>query len=70
MIKNNKTENKEIIFETDWLASIPYFYNSKTGLSSKKINEIIPRNKELDIHKEGLYNYVEYGFSVFGQTFG
>lgn len=68
MIENNKTENKEIIFETDWLASIPYFYNSKTGLSSKKINEIIPRNKELDIHKEGLYNYVEYGFSVFGQT--
>ncbi len=64
----NNVKNKKIIFETDWLASNSYFYNSKTGLNSKKINDTITSNDEVKFNKEGLYNYLDYGYSVFGQT--
>jgi len=57
-----------IIYETDWLASEPVFYNLKTGKASKKINEIIPTDNNFNFHFEGLYNYLAYGYSVFGQT--
>ena len=61
-------KNNTVVHETDWLASEPIFYNLKTSKASKKINEIIPLDKDFNFHFEGLYNYLDYGYSVFGQT--
>ena len=55
------------IFETDWLASRPVFYNEKNGIASHNINDVIDyRNLELD--PEGFNNYLDFGYSVLGQT--
>lgn len=54
-------------YETDWLASTPVFYNERTRSVSRCINDVIdPTNWEWD--SEGVRNYLEFGYSVFGQT--
>jgi len=56
-----------ILFETDWLASRPVFYNDKTGQASHNINDVIDyANLELD--REGFNNYLDFGYSVLEQT--
>jgi len=55
------------IFQTDWLASSPVFYNEKTSRASKNINDVIDWD-DIRIHPEGFNNYLEFGYSVFGQT--
>jgi len=55
------------IYKTDWLASTPVFYNEKTGKVSNNINDVIDY-KNFEFHPEGLNNYLNYGYSVFGQT--
>ena len=64
----NKKKNEKLIYETDWLASDPIFYNLKTNKASKKINEIISLDNNFKFHFEGLYNYLNYGYSVYEQT--
>lgn len=56
-----------IEFSTDWLSSRPVFYNTGTGAISHNINDVIDF-RNFDFHPEGLNNYLEYGYSVFGQT--
>ena len=56
-----------ILFETDWLASRPVFYNEKTGKASHSINNVIDY-ANLQIDPEGFNNYLDFGYSVFGQT--
>lgn len=52
---------------TDWLASKNIFYNVKTNQISDNINDLIePGN--IGLHPEGLRNYLEHGFSAYGQT--
>lgn len=53
--------------ETNWLASRNVFYNVRTNEISYNVNDLIDP-AHLDIHPEGLYNYLQYGYSVFGQT--
>jgi hypothetical protein len=55
------------IFETDWLASNPFFYNELTGEVSHNINDVIDFNN-LEFHPEGFNNYLDFGYSVFEQT--
>lgn len=55
------------IYETDWLASIPVFYNEKSGVISYSINEVIDYN-DIELDPEGLCNYLDFGYSVLGQT--
>ncbi|NEQ47615.1 MAG: hypothetical protein F6K00_30365 [Leptolyngbya sp. SIOISBB] len=62
-----KDKGSENIFETDWLASKPVFYNTQTNKVSHNINDVVDL-RNLDFHPEGLYNYFEFGYSVFGQT--
>ena len=58
---------KKLLFETDWLASSPVFYNEKTGRASHNINEVIDyTNLELD--PEGLNDFLDFGYSVLEQT--
>jgi hypothetical protein len=68
MSKSIPQQKKTLLFETDWLASKPFFYNLKNGLASSNINNIINYNTSINFHPEGLQNYLDYGYSVFGQT--
>lgn len=58
---------KHILFETDWLASTPVFYNEKTGKASYNINDVIDY-ANLEFHPEGFNNYLDFGYSILGQT--
>lgn len=53
--------------QTDWLASRPVFYNERTGAISHNMNEVIDYD-HLEIDPEGLNNYLDFGYTVFGQT--
>jgi hypothetical protein len=55
------------IFETDWLASQPIFYNDLTGKVSHNINDVIDYNN-LELDPEGFNNYLDFGYSVLEQT--
>jgi hypothetical protein len=58
---------EELVYESDWLASRPFFYNVKTGAASANINDLIDlENVELD--PEGFNDYLDFGFSVFEHT--
>ena len=57
--------DNEIVIENDWLGSIPVFYNKKYQIVSTISNFCI---KDKEIHKEGLANFCEFGYSVFEQT--
>jgi len=52
---------------SDWLGFRTIFYNEKTLKYSTKINEVIDYN-DIQIHKEGLAAYMDFGYSVFGYT--
>jgi hypothetical protein len=58
---------KRILFETDWLASQPVFYNEKTSQASHNINDVIDYT-DLELHPEGFNNYLDFGYSVLEQT--
>lgn len=54
-------------FETDWLASTPVFYNEAKGTASHNINDVIDFD-DFEFHAEGFNNFLDFGYSVFGQT--
>ena len=54
-------------FETDWLSSNPIFYNEESSCVSENINDVIDF-ENFEFHPEGLKNYLDFGYSVFGQT--
>ncbi|MFA5061512.1 MAG: asparagine synthase-related protein [Candidatus Pacearchaeota archaeon] len=56
-----------VTYKTDWLASRPVFYNEKTNKVSYDINEVIDF-RNLEFHPEGLNNYLDFGYSILGQT--
>jgi len=55
------------IFETDWLASVPVFYNEVNGQASHNINDVIDL-AGFEFHPEGFNNYLDFGYSILGQT--
>lgn len=55
------------VIESDWLASEPTFYNEKTGKVSTDIHDVIDY-RNLEFHPEGFHNYLDFGYSVLGQT--
>jgi len=52
---------------TDWLSSVPVFYNTKNNNISYDINDVIDY-KNIELDPDGLINYLDFGYSVFGQT--
>jgi hypothetical protein len=56
-----------VLFETDWLASQPVFYNERTGKASHNINDVIDY-ANLEFDREGFNNYLDFGYSVLEQT--
>jgi hypothetical protein len=59
--------NNNKVYKTDWLASKPVFYNEKTCKISHNVNDVIDLD-DLEFHSEGFNNYLDFGYSVFGQT--
>jgi len=57
----------KLLFETDWLASKPVFYNEKTGKASHNINEVIDYSN-LEFDPEGFNNFLDFGYSILEQT--
>lgn len=54
-------------WESDWLGSSPVYYNTATRVVGTCLNDVIDWSRcELD--PEGFNNYLEFGYSVFGQT--
>jgi len=53
--------------KTDWLASRNIFYNINANEISDNINDLIDLNN-ISFDEAGLYNYLKYGYSVFGYT--
>ena len=58
---------QELVYESDWLASTPFFHNSRTGAAGTDIWQVIPHD-DIRFHSEGLYNFLDFGYSVFEQT--
>jgi hypothetical protein len=67
IVSAGPSEAETLVFETDWLASRPYFYNVRTGVGSRFINDVIDLG-DLEFDPEGLNDYLDFGFSVFGHT--
>jgi hypothetical protein len=59
---------KTLLHETDWLASTPVFYDLTRGAASTCIQELTPKTGTPVFHAEGLYNFLDFGYSVLGQT--
>ena len=57
----------EILFETDWVNFTRCFYNSRTGRFGTCINDVIDLSN-LEIDREGLQDYLDFGYCVFGHT--
>lgn len=58
----------QLVFESDWLASNPFFYNDISGFGSENVNDVISSSPTVEFHAEGFVNYLQCGFSVLGQT--
>lgn len=56
-----------LVYESDWLASRPFFYNLRTGAASHDINAVIDLS-QLEFDPEGFNDYLDFGFSVFEHT--
>lgn len=58
---------KKVIYETDWLAANPVFYNEQTGAASHNIHEVIDYTS-CEIDAEGSNDFLDFSYSVFQQT--
>lgn len=58
--------NSKFLAQTDWLGLEKVFY-SKQGVATD-LNHLVHRIDELSLNPEGLYNYLDFGYSVFGQV--
>ncbi len=59
---------EQLIAETDWLASTPVFYDRTRQVASNTIHEVTPKKLVPVFHHEGLYNFLDFGYSVFEHT--
>jgi len=56
-----------LLFETDWLASEPVYYNEVTGAASYNMNDVIDF-ADVEFDAEGLGAYLGTGFVVYQRT--
>ena len=57
----------KLVFKAVWLSSNTCFFNNKTNLFSTNINDVIDY-KNIEFDDNGLVDYLDFGYSVFGQT--
>jgi hypothetical protein len=58
----------ELLKESDWLASTPFFYDDGRDICGEMIWELIRKGSSWSFHPEGLFNYLDFGYSVLEQT--
>lgn len=59
--------HERLLHESDWLATRPCYYNVRSGRASHNINDVIDL-LDMEFDPEGLNDYLDFGFSVFGHT--
>jgi asparagine synthetase B (glutamine-hydrolysing) len=62
-----RAQTDELLYESDWLGSRPYFFNMRTGRASHNINHVIDLTN-LEFDPEGFNDYLDFGYSVFERT--
>lgn len=62
-----QAEREKLVYESDWLASRPFFYNLHTGHAGHNINDVIDF-ADLEFDPEGLNDYLDFGHCVFEHT--
>jgi asparagine synthetase B (glutamine-hydrolysing) len=60
-------QGRQILHETNWLGVDLVFYNAKNKKWNSNLNEVIDKD-ELRFSEEGLTNYLENGFVMYGLT--
>jgi hypothetical protein len=56
-----------LVYQSDWLASEPFYYDLRSGRAGHHINDVIDfANLEFDY--EGLNDYLDFGYCVFERT--
>ncbi len=60
-------QNWDLIHTTDWLGSNPIFFNARTNQYSANFLDVIDVD-DCEISNDGLKDYLNYGYSIFGQT--
>lgn len=65
-----KSHQQQLFTEatTDWLSSVPTYFLADGAGHSQSAGELVRKATDVVIHPEGLYNYLEFGYSVFSQT--
>lgn len=59
----------QVIGSTDWLGSEPVFFESRSGSVSASLSSLTPAQiSPEDFDEEGLANFLDFGYSVFGKT--
>jgi asparagine synthetase B (glutamine-hydrolysing) len=56
-----------LVYESDWLASRPFFYNVRNGRASHTINDVIEL-ADIEFDPEGFNDYLDFGYCVFERT--
>ncbi len=56
-----------VVYESDWLGSVPCFYDLRSGRAGHDINAVIDP-AEVEFDPEGLNDYLDFGYSVFERT--
>jgi hypothetical protein len=58
---------RTLVFESDWVAGEPFFYNLRTHATGRCINDVIDF-AELEVDPQGFYDYLDFGFSIGERT--
>ena len=67
MTTDTTSQSTNTKWRTDWLATKPVFYNTKTKAISHHVNDVIDF-QEIEFHPEGFNNFIEWGYSILEQT--
>lgn len=67
MTRDRHASDRVLVAETDWLGSDPVFFNRRTGTVSRNVNDVIAADR-LEFDPDGLFEFFEFGYSVFQQT--
>ena len=68
MIAGGDTARPEtLVCESDWLASRPFFYNTRNGRASHSINDVVDL-AEIEFDPEGFNDYLDFGYCAFERT--
>jgi hypothetical protein len=60
--------SSNVVFESDWLGSCPCFYHGDQGIWGTSMPEVVRKSGASELDGNGLYNFLDFGFSVLEET--